>query len=84
MNVKIISCAVTDYDGIIYSLPAPARHHHILNTHGGLAGCAQGFLTSEGKFVARDEAWRIAEAAKQIVRRGFGRDGEWLFSENLW
>lgn len=83
MTVKIISCAVCDYDGIIYSLPAPARHPHILNTHGGLADCTQGFLTSEGRFVARDEAWKIAEAAGQIVAR-CGGDGDWLFSENLW
>lgn len=83
MNVKIISCAVIDYDGIIYSLPAPARHHHILNTHGCLAGCTQGFLTSEGRFAARDEDWKIAEAAGQIIRR-CGGDGDRLFSENLW
>lgn len=47
-----------------------------------LAGRNQGFLTSRGRFVGREEARKIAEARGQIVR---GREaGEILFSENLY
>lgn len=43
----------------------------------------QGFVTQHGRFVGREEAWRIAEAAGQIFAR-CGGDGEQLFSENLY
>lgn len=48
-----------------------------------VGGKAQGFLTSTGRFVSREEAWGIALAAGQIVRRVGGDEGR-LFSENLW
>ncbi len=82
-EVKITACAVRLPNACVISMPRPARHHHILNTHGGLAGAEQGFLTSEGDFVDREEAFVIATAADQIVRRCGGDDG-CLFSENLW
>jgi len=82
-KIKIVSCAILGLDGIINSRPAPARHHHILNLHGGLADGLQGFLTNEGRFVNRKGAWKIAEEAGQIVKR-CGGDGDRLFSENLW
>ena len=80
---KIISCAVLDQSGLIYSLPPPRRHGDILNTHGGLAGCVQGFLASDGTFKTREEALEIAKTGKQIIRR-CGGDETQLFSENLW
>lgn len=43
----------------------------------------QGFVTSTGRFVSREEAWPIALAAGQIVRRVGGDEGR-LYSENLW
>lgn len=70
-------------DGVIHSLPAPARHHDILNTHKTLAMGQQGFLTNEGRFVTRMEARCIAEQAGQMMRRVGGDDSR-LFSENLW
>ena len=42
----------------------------------------QGFTTSEGRFVDREEAWLIAKAANQI-RRVTGSPGT-LFSEDLY
>lgn len=42
----------------------------------------QGFTTSTGRFVERDEAWEIAKAAQQI-RRVSGSPGT-LFSEDLY
>ena len=43
----------------------------------------QGFVDQRGMFMTREEAWAVAEAAGQIVRR-CGGDGEKLFSENLY
>lgn len=46
----------------------------------------QGFVDQFGKFYSRAEAWKVAEAAGQIIRRvgGNERDGGTLFSENLY
>jgi hypothetical protein len=43
----------------------------------------QGFLDQRGVFVSREEAWKIAREAEQIVRR-VGGDGKRLYSENLY
>lgn len=43
----------------------------------------QGFVDQFGVYLTRKEAWIVAEAAGQIVRR-CGGDGEELFSENLY
>lgn len=46
----------------------------------------QGFIDQQGNFLSRTEAWKIAEAAGQIIRRVGGDylDGGTLFSENLY
>lgn len=46
----------------------------------------QGFVDQFGKFHTRKEAWVIAEAAGQIIRRvgGDGLERTGLFSENLY
>lgn len=48
--------------------------------------CEQGFITSKYRFVARNEAWKIAVEQQQIVRRvgGDDSDGGTLYSENLY
>lgn len=43
----------------------------------------QGFIDNRNEFLTRKEAWIIAEAENQIIRR-CGGDGEKLFSENLY
>lgn len=43
----------------------------------------QGFLDNKGAFLTREEAWVVADAAKQIIRR-VGGDNQKLFSENLY
>jgi hypothetical protein len=47
---------------------------------------AQGFIDSKGRFRSRTEAWKIAHAAGQIIRRVSGdqANGGTLFSENLY
>lgn len=46
----------------------------------------QGFIDQFGVFMSRTEAWQVAEAAGQIIRRvgGDDADGGTLYSENLY
>jgi hypothetical protein len=46
----------------------------------------QGFIDQRGVFMTRQEAWKVAEAAGQILYRcgGDTRDGGTLYSENLY
>ena len=46
----------------------------------------QGFVDNRGNFLLRVEAWKVAEAAGQIIRRVGGDDtnGGTLYSENLY
>lgn len=46
----------------------------------------QGFIDQRGEFLTRTEAWSVAEAAGQIIRRVGGDDanGGTLYSENLY
>lgn len=46
-------------------------------------GFEQGFVDQYGVFMDRKEAWIVAEAAGQIIRR-VGGDGVELYSENLY
>lgn len=43
----------------------------------------QGFIDQQGEFMTREEAWEVATAAGQIVRRVGGDEGR-LYSENLY
>ena len=79
--------------GIIYSLPAPHRHHDVIrlistttNERMITRGPAiQGFLTSEGEFLDRKQAYLLACMTNQIKRdRDSGYQGNSLFSEDLW
>jgi hypothetical protein len=49
-------------------------------------GCVQGFINQWDEFKTREEAWKIAEAAGQILYRCGGDtiNGGKLFSENLY
>ena len=87
-GVKIVAAAICN-DGLIYSLPKPARHGDVLKAM-DLMGIdamaegypdAQGFLTSRGGFVKRRKAAGIAIKAGQIT------EPQWpphLYSEDLW
>lgn len=75
-------------DGEVQHLAPPARHHNVLHKFGsGTKVHDQGFLTSEGRYVGREEALTIAAAAGQLngLRDQPGSyRGKDLFSENLW
>jgi hypothetical protein len=69
----------------VYSQGIPARHHNIVQDFKLVeVEHEQGFLTSEGVFVSREEAVKIAVAAGQITlpKKTFPQDE--LFSEDLW
>lgn len=52
----------------------------------GVGDHDQGFIDQFGAFMSRTEAWKVAEAAGQIIRRvgGDAVDGGTLYSENLY
>jgi hypothetical protein len=43
----------------------------------------QGFVDNFGTYIDREQGWIIASIAKQIIARGFGGDGTYLYSENI-
>lgn len=81
----IVAAAVRTPTGVSH-MPPPARHHHIVHKlHDEYrivsAPKDQGFLTSYGRFVSREEAARIAVDSRQITVPQWGNK---LFSEDLW
>jgi len=82
---RIIAAAIRQY-GLTITLPAPARHHHLLNPLAQETGVLvypgdQGFLTDTGRFVERREAAAIALEAGQIASLKYPPE---LYSEDLW
>lgn len=71
------------HDGQVFTLPAPARHHHLIWVYGDMSGEGSGFITNFGYFIYREEAWGIAEAAGQIIPRD-GQIPGTLYSEDVW
>lgn len=87
---ETIVAAALKVDNFIVSAPPPARHHTLLhalhNTYGKhgplIKATDQGFVTSAGRYVGRDEAAQMAVAAGQIIKPKFRPNT--LFSEDLW
>ena len=68
---------------MIHVIEAPARHHDILHRmDGNLLDIEQGFISSMGRFVHRDEARRMAEANGQLLPTAI--TSHHLFSEDVW
>jgi hypothetical protein len=85
-----IVCAAVECDGHIL---VGVRHydtlmHQQIGNHVSCAfpraKCEQGFIDNRGYFLTREQAWPIAEAAGQIIRRGYSFDGVKLYSENIY
>jgi hypothetical protein len=81
----MIKAAAIEQGGKVWSLPAPARHHHlivlIVTETGQRVDGRQGFLDHEGNFLTREEA--LVEALKcRQVKEISGKKK--LFSEDLW
>lgn len=76
----IVNAAVKTKKGDVF---VDRRHHLILQNHyPHTKGGIQGFVTSDGRFVTREEALQIAIAAGQIKEKKY--DKSRLFSEELW
>lgn len=82
---RIVAAAMI-YNGVVCSLPAPARHNDIIREIAARVGSANwpvngedGFTTSTGRFVGRNLGMEIARAAGQTEAAM-----EQLFSEDLW
>jgi len=86
LTERITGAALLTSSGELWSLPAPNRHHHLfaLAAFQGreVPSGIQGFTTSAERFVTREEALALAEAANQpISKHG---DPRQLYSEDLW
>lgn len=84
----IVAAAIQLADGMVLSVPRPARHPSVIlkaqNEGRSLAGSTQGFLTSEGEFVDRAIAKGIAFFAGQLPP-GVNENGLFqLYTEDLW
>lgn len=98
MSEERIAASAVRIGDEIFSLPPPARHHHVMQLIWDKLGKTyieqemQGFVTDTGRFVDREEGHRIAKAAGQLIPRAGGFregeindvDGSDLFSEDLW
>lgn len=79
-----ITHVAIQYNGKVYSLPKPNRHHHVIRMIGGIHGPnMQGFLDNDGRFLDRKAALRVALAAGQVLDPVDIRANQ-LFSEDLW
>jgi hypothetical protein len=80
---ELIVSAAIRVDRWIVTVERPGRHGDCINfLHSLGQNCLdQGFVTNRGRFVGREEAGQIAEAAGQTTRRE-GLVG--LFSEDVW
>lgn len=90
-NHKIIGVAIKCGE-IVFSLPAPNRHHNVIHYIGENSGDQfiekgiQGFITNHGEFLNRKEAMALAKANDQLNRISGEQyyQGPELYSEDLW
>lgn len=72
--------AIPSYN--IYGMELGYNHHDILKKHNNIVSIgsdAQGFMTSNGRFVDRKEAGKIAFECGQI-----NAESQYLFSEDIY
>ena len=85
--MKQITHVAVVFNYIIYSLPRPNRHHHVIRSIGGCCGgTKQGFLTDDGEYISRRDAFILAKENGQLTRLEGEQyyQGNELFSEDLW
>lgn len=86
--MRIVAAAIVQ-NGLTFSVPRPGRHGDVIRRMDELGfdtldvmPSDQGFLTSEGLFVERHEAARIATEAGQFEQGS--RANPQLYTEDLW
>jgi len=88
----MIIAAAIRYKGVVYHLPAPARHHHVLHDICEKLGLdhmdenEQGFLNDKQQFLNRFDAYKEAENCDQFQQSKLDSRSipGMLFSEDLW
>lgn len=87
VGIEHITHVAVVYENIVYSLPAPDRHHHVLRLiykeHGKCNPNKQGFLNNSGVYLTRTQALKVALAANQVKDIN-NIHADRLFSEDLW
>ena len=96
MTRTYITHVAIRFNGQIYSLPAPNRHHDVIRhivtstastdnpiTHVDARDDDQGFLDSAGRYLNRRQALRIAQKSGQLRPDRPIYYGK-LYSENVW
>jgi hypothetical protein len=81
---RVLAAAVRDKQGIIWSLPAPCRHHDILKHIPDEHTAEQGFILTDGTFVDRVTAKSYAMMNQQILEGELRGQFRELFSEDMW
>jgi hypothetical protein len=84
---KIVAAAIKLSSGAIITRPPPARHHTLLldaGTKEESHRAEQGFLTSEGEFVNRQDAWCIVMISMPKMRVNPSQTEGTLYTEDLW
>ncbi len=87
MDKPLIHAVAIMQGDILYTLPKPARHHHVIAyivAHVGKYNPnlgEQGFITDSGHFVTREQAAMLALASGQVTKL---TDPPELFSEDVW
>jgi hypothetical protein len=83
--MPIIVSVAMKVNGLVVSMPRPARHCDIIKRlPGKLANVRpsdQGFLTDAGNFVGREVALRLARQANQLMKPTTKSE---LYSEDVW
>lgn len=86
----IIAVAIL-YDGVVFSVAKPARHHDVIKKHfdeTGLKGSGdqngQGFLTDTGEFLDRKASAIHTRECGQFTDRVKIGHKKRLFSEDVW
>jgi hypothetical protein len=80
------------FQGKVYSLPAPNRHHNVIRLIVEQTGTKtvdahgddQGFLANDGLYWRRDDALRIARESGQLKPGCMGEKLGELYSEDVW
>ena len=85
-NSKIVGVAIM-YNGKLFSLPSPNRHHNVIRSVNGIYGPhEEGFILDDGTFIGRIGAMQLAKDNGQLNRRKGENfyQGPELYSEDLW
>jgi hypothetical protein len=87
---QIVGVAIIRYDGTVFSLPKPNRHHNCIRAMAAAGDPVpikgkQGFITDTGRFLNRTQAGRLVESNGQYFKRTAGSyPGGELYSEDIW